>query len=142
MKIFFDTNVVLDVLLDREPFVRDALYLFSKVERAEVVGYICATAVTTIHYLINKVVGTKEAARHIRTLLSIFEIAPVNRAVLEEALESDFSDFEDAVLHSAALRVGADCLVTRDCSGFKRARLPVYTPRELATLLVRQEENY
>ena len=135
MKIFFDTNVILDVLLDREPFVRDALYLLARVERSEVTGCICATTVTTIYYLVRKVLGTKEATRHIKTLLSLFEIAPVNRAVLEAALDSKFSDFEDSVLHASALTVGADCIVTRDLSGFKKAKVPVYTPDELVSAL-------
>ena len=135
MKIFFDTNVILDVLLDREPFVEDAFHLLAKVERSEVTGVICATTVTTIYYLVSKSLGTKEATRHIKTLLSIFEIAPVNRAVLEEAIDSRFSDFEDAVLHASALTLGADCIVTRDFSGFKKSKIPVYTPNELLSIL-------
>ncbi|OAQ20232.1 type II toxin-antitoxin system VapC family toxin [Thermosulfurimonas dismutans] len=135
MKIFFDTNVILDVLLDREPFVEDAFHLLAKVERSEVTGVICATTVTTIYYLVSKSLGIKEATRHIKTLLSIFEIAPVNRAVLEEAIDSRFSDFEDAILHASALTVGADCIVTRDFSGFKKSKIPVYTPNELLSIL-------
>ncbi|MDQ7033117.1 MAG: PIN domain-containing protein [Desulfonauticus sp.] len=135
MKIFFDTNVILDVLLEREPFVRDALYLLSKVEYSEVTGFICATTVTTIHYLLSKALGVQKATLHIKTLLSLFEIAPVNRVVLEEAIDSKFSDFEDAVLHASALTVGADCIVTRDYSGFKKSQIPVYTPDELVSAL-------
>lgn len=123
------------MLLDREPFVEDAFHLLAKVERSEVTGVICATTVTTIYYLVSKSLGTKEATRHIKTLLSIFEIAPVNRAVLEEAIDSRFSDFEDAVLHASALTVGADCIVTRDFSGFKKSKIPVYTPNELLSIL-------
>ena len=125
MKIFFDTNVILDVLLDRDPFVEEALPLLAKVECSEITGVICATTVTTIYYLVSKCLGTEEAIRHIKTLLSIFEITPVNRAVLEDALNSGFSDFEDAVLHASALIVGADCIVTRDFSGFKNSKIPV-----------------
>ncbi|GAB6161733.1 PIN domain-containing protein [Desulfothermus naphthae] len=135
MRILFDTNVILDVLLEREPFVKDALYLLAKVERSEINGFICATTVTTIYYLVNKALGQKEATRHIRTLLSIFEIAPVNRAVIEEALNLKFSDFEDAVLYVSALTVGVDCIVTRNCSDFKRPKIPVYAPDELVKVI-------
>ena len=69
MKIFFDTNVILDILLDREPFVRDALYLLAKVERSEVTGCICTTTVTTIYYLVRKVLGAKEVTRHIKNYI-------------------------------------------------------------------------
>ncbi len=73
MKILFDTNVILDVLLDREPFAEDAAYLLSKVERSEIIGFLCATTITTIHYLITKSNGSKEAIQHIQALLSLFE---------------------------------------------------------------------
>lgn len=135
MRVLFDTNVILDVLLEREPFVNDALYLLAKVERAEITGFICATTVTTIYYLVNKALGKKEADRHIKTLLSVFEIAPVNRAVLEEALNLEFSDFEDAVLYSSALTVGADCIVTKNRADFRKAKIPVYTPDELVKVM-------
>ncbi len=135
MRVLFDTNVVLDLLLDREPFVEDALYLFTKVERSEITGLLCATTVTTIHYLIGKALGAKEASRHIKTLLSLFEIAPVNRSVLDEALEAGFHDFEDGVLYASALKAGAEAIVTRDLSEFKKAKIPVYTPDELVSAL-------
>jgi predicted nucleic acid-binding protein len=122
---------VLDLLLDREPFAESASGLFSRVEAEEIQGCLCATTVTTIHYLASKAVGAKQAHLAIRKLLSIFEVAPVDRSALEAALESGLPDFEDAVLHEAARRVGAEAVVTRDPADFKRASLPVYAPREL-----------
>ena len=64
-------------------------------------------------------------------LLSIFEIAPVNRPVLAAALASRLSDFEDAVVHEAALQSSAQAIVTRDPSGFKKGAVPTYSPEEL-----------
>jgi len=130
MKALFDTNVILDVLLDREPFSDDASFLLTKVERSEIIGYLCATTVTTIHYLAAKAVGGQAASGHIRWLLSLFVIAPVNRVVLENALSSKFEDFEDAVLHEAACNAGAEYIVTRNPSDFKESILPVFEPRE------------
>lgn len=129
--MLFDTNIVLDVLLDREPFATVGAHLFSHVEQGTLPGYLCATTVTTVHYLAHKTLGTEQARQKIRSLMRLFEIAPVNRVVLESALNSRLADFEDAVLHEAALHVGAEGIVTRDPSGFKGARLPVYTPDEL-----------
>ena len=63
MRILFDTNVVLDVLLDREPFSTEAASLFSKVEIGVLSGYICATTITTIYYLARKAVGSESARR-------------------------------------------------------------------------------
>lgn len=135
MKILFDTNVILDVLLDREPFADQASLLLSKVERSELTGFICATTITTIYYVATKSLGPKEAIKNIKALLSLFEIAPVNRLVLENALNTTFTDFEDSVLHAAACHAGAEYLITRDISGFKKPQIPVYTPGEFINML-------
>ena len=135
MKVLFDTNIILDVLLDREPFVEDALYLLTLVERSEITGFVCATTVTTIYYLLSKALGAKKAKQHVETILAIFEVALVNRSVLDEAVSLDFSDFEDAVLYASALTAGVECIVTRDASGFKKAKIPVFAPDELVKVL-------
>lgn len=126
---------MLDLLLDREPFAEPASSLFSRVEAGEIAGCLCATTITTVHYLASKAVGRKQAQVAIRKLLSIFEVAPVDRTALETALESGLADFEDAVLHEAARQAGAEAIVTRDPADFKRAALPVYSPRELQQAL-------
>ena len=123
MKTLFDTNVVLDVLLDREPFVEAATYLMTKVEKSEMVGYLGATTITTIYYLLHKNLGRKIAAEKVRILLSIFEIIPVNRVILEEALKSGFSDFEDSVLHEGGCHTDVNYIITRDTVGFKGSRI-------------------
>ena len=135
MKALFDTNVILDVLLDREPFSEEASILLSKVEQSEIIGFACATTITTIHYLTTKALGQQAATRHIQSLLSLFVIAPVNRVVLENAAASKFKDFEDAVLHEAALHAGAKYIVTRNSSDFEKSKLPVYDPREFLNTL-------
>ena len=135
MKILFDTNVILDVLLDREPFADDAALLMSLVEKSEITGFICATTVTTIQYLASKALGQKNASRHIKTLLALFVVAPVNRVVLEGALASKFTDYEDAVLHEAASHAGAEYIVTRNMADFKKSQLPVFSPADLINIL-------
>lgn len=85
--------------------------------------------------------GAGEARAQIGKLLSIFEVAPVNRPVLEAALNLDLADFEDAVLHEAARQVGAEAIVSRDRHGFRRADVPAYTAEEfLRALTLRGEE--
>lgn len=134
MKVLFDTNVVLDLLLDRNEFVDDASILISKVDTNEINGFLCATTITTIHYLLEKSLNTTQAANHIKTLLNMFDIAPVTSEILERALDSKFTDYEDSVLHEAALGVDIDSIVTRDYSGFKNAKIPAYTPKELIAI--------
>lgn len=135
MKVLFDTNILLDVLLDREPFATLAAEVLSKAERGELSGYACATTVTTIFYLCRKEVGKDEANRHIHTLLSILEVAPVNRRVIEAALQANFSDFEDAVLSESAVLVSAEAIATRNKQDFSNSPISVYTPEELLNLL-------
>lgn len=135
MKILFDTNIILDVLLDREPFSDLALKLVSKAEKKEIKGYLGATTVTTIHYLASKVAGKKKADLEISKLLSIFQIALVNKSVLTEAIKTKFNDFEDAVLHEAAKQAGVQGVVTRNPNDFKNATLSVYSPEELYKML-------
>jgi predicted nucleic acid-binding protein len=140
LRLLFDTNIVLDLLLDREPFSTRVAAVLSAVEKGMLSGYLCATTITTVHYLASKAVGAKKAKRELGKLLSLFEIAPVNRAVLEAALRSKFPDFEDAVIHEAALHVGVDGIVTGDIRGLKRATVAVYSPDELIRVLQGRDE--
>lgn len=135
MNILFDTNVILDVMLDKMPFSEPATQLLSLVERGEISGIICATTVTTIHYLSTKILGKSKSQDQIRDLITLFEIASVNRTVIENALKSKFADFEDSVIFQAANHAGAEAIVTRDTKGFKESDLPVFNPTELLNIL-------
>jgi predicted nucleic acid-binding protein len=126
---------VLDVLLDRKPFAVPAAEALSRAEAGQIEGCLCATTITTIHYVAAKAVGARKALIAVRKLLEMFEIAPVNRPVLAAALESRLSDFEDAVLHEAARQVSAEAIVTRDPSDFRRSVLPTWSPAELCRVL-------
>ena len=141
MKILLDTNIVLDLLMDRMPFSDAAVELFSKVEDGAIIGYLCGTTITTVYFLASKTLGAARAQEEIRKLLSLFEVAPVNRLVLESALVVDFNDFEDAVIHEAACHVGADAIVTRNLKDFKKSRISVYTSEELARILTAQNSG-
>ena len=135
MRILFDTNIVLDVLMDRLPHSNAAVELFSKVEDGAIIGYLCGTTITTVFYLASKTVGAARAHEEIKKLLTLFEVAHVNRHVLESALVLDFNDFEDAVIHEAACHIGADAIVTRNQKNFKKSRLSVYSSEEMSKVL-------
>ena len=138
MRLLLDTNVLLDVLLARSPHADAAVRILAAVEAGVVTGVIGATSVTTVFYLATKAVGVRRAKGHVRTILSLFEIAPVTEAVLARALELGLADFEDAVIHEAARAARCTGIVTRDAQGFKRADLPVYSPTELLAVLQAQ----
>lgn len=134
MKILFDTNVVLDVLLRRRPFYENAARLFAYVELGEVEGYLGATTVTTLYYFMEKTLGD-DARTELQRLLELFEIATVDKKVLDKAVTSSVKDYEDAVLVEAALMVGLDAVVTRNAKDFKGIPLQIFLPKELLDVL-------
>ena len=101
------------------------------VENSVVTGVICAHTVTTVFYFLEKSLGKDMARRHIARLLTIFDVAAVNRLVLTGALAIDFDDYEDAVVHEAAVAVDAHAIVTRNGVDFAGATVPIFTPVEL-----------
>jgi predicted nucleic acid-binding protein len=130
LRVIVDTNVILGLLLGREPFVQGAAQVFALAERSEIEGLLCATTVTTIDYLLGQSLARTEARRALHRLMGIFEIAAVNRAVIEEALRSRIPDFEDAVVEESGRHAGAEAVVTRDTKHFRRGRLKALDPAE------------
>ena len=131
MKVLFDTNIVLDVLLDRKQFIELSASLISLVETNNIEGYLCATTLTTIDYLIAKTHNRKVARASIQKLLLIFKIAKVDEDVLSRSVESEFTDFEDAVQYYSGQKAEVDSIVTRNINDYKKASYPVYSPSEL-----------
>lgn len=135
MTALVDTNVVLDVILNRAPFAPDSAGVLAAVELSQCRGLLCATTFTTIHYILRKHLGGDLGLKRISELLTVFEVAAVNRPVVENALVLGFSDFEDAILHESAKSAGADCIVTRNTGDFKKSELLVYSPTQFLAAL-------
>ena len=134
-RVLFDTNVVLDVLLDRRPHAEASAAAWAAIETGIAEGMLAAHAVTTIHYLVQKEVGAIRARRILSALLRVFAVAAVNGAVFQEALQSPLSDFEDAVTAAAARLAGCECIVTRDPKGFRASPVRPLTPEAVMPLL-------
>jgi predicted nucleic acid-binding protein len=137
-RILFDTNVVLDVLLDRQPHVEASAAAWAAVETGISEGLLAAHAVTTIHYLIRKEMGTVKARRILSAILRVFGVAAVDGVVVQEALQLPFSDFEDAVTAAAARLAGCECIVTRDPKGFRGSPVRSLIPEAVTALLNKQ----
>jgi predicted nucleic acid-binding protein len=137
-RILFDTNVVLDVLLDRQPHVEASAAAWAAVETGRSKGMLAAHAVTTIHYLVRKAMGNIKATQIISSILRVFEVATVDGAVIQEALQLPFSDFEDAVTAVAARLAGCECIVTRDPKGFRGSPVRSLTPEAVMPLLAQE----
>ncbi|MEH2165651.1 MAG: PIN domain-containing protein [Nostoc sp.] len=89
MRVLIDTNIVLDYLLDREPFLQDAQALFNLIDSGQVVGYVTTTTLTDIFYIARRQTQSIELARQaISTILAVLVICSVNRSILEAAFAS------------------------------------------------------
>ena len=136
MKLLIDTNVVLDVLLNREPFCNEAAKVLNLSDRAEVKEYISASAITDIYYIAYRQLRDKTIVRNmIKTLLSIVSIACVTEREIVEALELEWSDFEDSVQYAVASLNEMDGIVTRNVADYKRAELSVWSPEQIVKKL-------
>jgi len=130
VRVLVDTNVVLDVLLDRRPHSTAAARVFAQIEQSRAEGFLCATTITTLDYLLTQSLSRADARTHLAQLLKLFDIAPVNRAVVDGALKSRITDFEDAVLEQSAQFAGVDAIITRNAKDFAHAGVKVFDPQE------------
>lgn len=135
MKVLIDTNVVLDFLLEREPFVKAAADLFKKIDNGRIQGFIAATTITNIYYILRKASSSAIAIDAVQQILCDLNICPVDLMILQRAVEINFNDFEDAVQYACALTWQVDAIVTRDASGFTASQIRVVSPDELRELL-------
>jgi predicted nucleic acid-binding protein len=132
MMVLIDTNVILDFLLEREPFREDAEALFQAIYSGQIEGYVTATTVTDIFYIVRRQTRSIERARvAVSTTLTAMEICTVNSDVLAAAFASNLKDFEDAVQLACAIANNLDAISTRDTQGFAGAILPIFSVGEL-----------
>lgn len=136
-----DLNVVLDVLLEREPHAAAAAGLWAAIERKNAVGFLPAHGFTTIHYLAQRARGARFARQTIADLLSVFRVASLGEGTLRKALELSWSDFEDAVCATCAAASKCHAIVTREPGGFRGATLPVIDPAAAVVWLSRREDK-
>lgn len=131
MNILFDINVILDSFLDRKPYGKEATLLINAVEESIINGFLSADSITTLFYLIQKVKNKQQAKQNINLLLELFEIAPVNRSIIQEAIDINFNDFEDAVVYQSAFFSNCDAIVTNNTKDYKKSKISIYNPKEL-----------
>jgi len=129
MKVLIDTNVALDILLNRRDFA-DSIAVIELAEKGDVVGYISASAITDIFYLSQKDIGKKSAKEALKRILRIFKPATVTDSNIYEALELDWSDFEDSVQYVVGESFAVDCIVTRNAQDYASGSIPAVTPEQ------------
>jgi len=130
-EIFLDTNIVIDYLTNREPFSKMALRLFSLAENNKVRLNISAISFTIIYYVLRKNNSPESIIESLVSLSGICNVMPVNQTIIDQALRSDFKDFEDAVqYYSASQNKNCSAIISRNKKDFQSSEIKVMLPDE------------
>ena len=132
MKLLIDTNIVLDVLLKREPFYQDAVKVMNMAQYDDVQEYISASAVTDIYYIAYRQIKDRTLVLElIKRLLMVVSVAAVSEREIRNALKTGWKDFEDAVQYSIAFLNEMDGLITRNSKDYELADINICSPEQV-----------
>ncbi len=131
MRVLFDTNIILDLLLDRVPFADDAAALWQANADGRLEGFVSAITPVNLFYIARRLKGRATAFQAVSEVLAALSVCPVDHLVLQTALTLPFADYEDAVQHASAIGNRLDAIVTRNIKDFTGATLLVLSPAEL-----------
>jgi predicted nucleic acid-binding protein len=135
-RVLFDSDVLLDILAQRQPFIVASARALNTVMQNQVQGYLLGHAVTNIFYILRRQVGNEVARELLAKLLQHLQVATVTDEVIRQALNSPIADFEDAVTSAAALTAGLEIIVTRNTLDFVASLVPAMLPDEFLTTLI------
>jgi len=130
MRLFLDTNVMLDFLGEREPFYISSAKIATLADKRKLKINVSALSFATVSYFLTKYEGLKKTKDKLRKFKVITEICELDELIIEKGLNSDFSDFEDSLQYYSALRAECDIIITRNGKDFKKSQIPVMTPDE------------
>lgn len=130
MILFLDSDVLIDVLLNREPHATLGSKVMELSEKGVVRLITSPLCIANSHYMISKVVGSQRSKTALREVLNIVELVPMPGSVVTDALDSSITDFEDAIQMFTASLAKADVILTRNIKDFKQSPIPVLTPSQ------------
>jgi predicted nucleic acid-binding protein len=131
MKVLLDLNVLLDVVLNRQPWVDESKQVWDASQSRAFEGFVVATGLTNLFYIVRRQADRDRARTAVRTCLASFEFIAVDQQRLREADSQTGADFEDNVSVACAVSAGMDAIVTRNPADFTHSAVPVLTPTEL-----------
>lgn len=133
-KVFLDSDIILDALLNRPEVRIPALNVFELITQKRLIGVTSSIIFVNVHYFLNKFNRENKMflLKHFRSIISIVE---VDETIIDLALQSDFIDFEDAVQYFAAKSVNADFIITRNIKDYKNSAIPVLTAEQFLNTL-------
>ncbi|MBE9264001.1 PIN domain-containing protein [Microcystis sp. LEGE 00066] len=124
MKVLVDTNIIIDIALERQPYFTNSETVLAFVEQGQIEGYISASTISDLYYLIRKQKGRDLTIEFLQEILTFCQIATVNKAAIIMAFITNFQDFEDSIQYSTAVVNKLDAIITRNPQDF-----PIITPR-------------
>lgn len=130
MKLFLDTNVVVDFVVCREPFAASAIQIFQLAENNDHQLYISDLSFVNVAYVIRKGLSYDLLYKTLGKLRSYLHVANVGSQAIDAALQLKSKDFEDAVQYYSAKQIAANCIITRNKKDFSFSDIPVWTPEE------------
>jgi predicted nucleic acid-binding protein len=131
MTLLIDANIVLDVLQNRENFVKESAMIWKLCETEQAKGYISTLSFANIMYILRKELTSDKIEEVYHKLCLIFEFADFSSSILSKAVEMNWKDFEDAVQSATAEQIHADYIITRNVRDFTRSKVVAFTPTEL-----------
>jgi len=140
MKVLVDTNVVLDILLNRVPFYDSSAYIEVLAEANIITGYISASAITDIFFIAKGSLGKKSTKEALKNLLSVFKPATVTDNHIYQALNLDWKDFEDSVQYVVGEGFSANYIITRNIDDYASGSIPVVTPEQFIQVVAEETE--
>ena len=133
--ILIDTNVLLDIILNRADHVEDAVALFDRLRSDLVSGFVAWHSLSTVYYIAGRDVGETVAREFIQEVVKVLDVALIEQDSIQIALELPMDDFEDSMQVAAALACGAEYIVTRDQNDFDQSPVPAIEPLDALALL-------
>jgi predicted nucleic acid-binding protein len=130
MIVLVDSNVVLDILLFRQPWYTNAVLVFSLTKQNRIKSYVSASAITDIFYIAKKQLGKSAAREAIKKLLSVFLPATVTDSNIYQALDLTWEDFEDSIQYVVGKGLTVDYIVTRNTQDFSSGSIVALTPEQ------------
>ena len=142
MKALIDTCVIVDVLQKREPFYKAAMDIVLAISNRRCLGVLTAKSVTDVYYILRRSIHNEEEVRKLlRILFTLFDVEDTFSTDCQLALGSPMKDYEDAIMVQTAVRVGADCTVTRNLKDYRLSALPVFSPEDFLEKLAEEHTN-
>ncbi|MDP1744024.1 MAG: PIN domain-containing protein [Bacteroidota bacterium] len=129
-KVFVDTDIVLDLLSNRESFYKHSAYLFSEADKGKTKIYVSSLSFSNLNYILSRQYSADQARKKLLKFKTLVTVLAVTDKVVELALSSDFKDFEDGLQYFTAIENNIKTLLTRNLKEYKSAEIPVMTAEQ------------